>query len=260
MTINERPEKTKEVIPPTPESFKGKQLELFKTFLCNDGQREEFSNALMLWDSIPRYALSRQQQDKWRKAGTFPLLHDVPFNYQGVEFKASIQPAAIRNKDGHILGYYPSANEELIEDALRKIAIDQLNGFLDQPNTRSGVVFTLHMLREEMKRRGHTRSYQEIVLSLNILVSSIIEIRTAGGKKGEGFAKSAYFQGLSAVSANKLADDPHAKWMVQFHPLVTQAINTLTYRQYNYARMMSLSKAIRCAVIGCAEQSEAHRS
>ena len=50
MTINERPEKTKEVIPTTPESFKGKQLELFKTFLCNDGQREEFSNALMLWD------------------------------------------------------------------------------------------------------------------------------------------------------------------------------------------------------------------
>jgi hypothetical protein len=46
---------------------------------------------------------------------------------------------------------------------------------------------------------------------------------------------------MLAVSKNKLADDPQAKWIVQFHPLVTQAINALTYRQFNYAQMMSHS-------------------
>jgi hypothetical protein len=43
------------------------------------------------------------------------------------------------------------------------------------------------------------------------------------------------------VSRTKLADDPQAKWIVQFHPLVTQSIDALTYRQFNYAQMMSHS-------------------
>jgi len=100
-------------------------------------------------------------------------------------------------------------------------------------------VFTLHMLREELKKRGHTRSYQEIVLSLKILARSSIEIITTDGKDGEGFTINGYFSGLSAVSKNKIAEDPEAKWIVQFHPLVTQAIDALTYRQFNYAQMMS---------------------
>jgi hypothetical protein len=32
-------------------------------------------------------------------------------------------------------------------------------------------------------------------------------------------------------------EDPTAKWIVQFHPLVTQSIDSLTYRQFNYAQM-----------------------
>jgi len=95
------------------------------------------------------------------------------------------------------------------------------------------------MLREELKKRGHTRSYQEIVLSLKILALSSIEILTKDGGNGEGFTISSYFSGLSAVSKNRLAEDPQAKWIVQFHPLVTQAIDALTYRQFNYAQMMS---------------------
>lgn len=234
--------KTKEVIPPSPDAFKDKQLDFFKTFLCNnDKERTEFSNALMLWDSVPRYAVSRQKMDKIRKEKGFLPLLCLSFRFQERDLEANIQAAQILDrKTRKVTDYYPSANEELIEDALRKIAIEQSNGFLDQPNARSGVVFTLHMLREEMKRRGHARSYQQIVLSLNILAKSNIEIRATDSSGGEGFTTSNYFQGLTAVSKNKLADDPHAKWMVQFHPLVTRAINTLTYRQYNYAKMMSL--------------------
>ena len=95
------------------------------------------------------------------------------------------------------------------------------------------------MLREELKKRGHTRSYQEIVLSLKILALSSIEILTKDGRDGEGFTISSYFSGLSAVSKNRLVEDPQAKWIVQFHPLVMQALDTLTYRQFNYAQMMS---------------------
>ena len=232
--------------PPADGDFHGKQMDLFRTFLCNgDEQRERLSNTLDLWDSVPRYSVSRQAMDKARKARGFLDLMEINFQYRGTALKAVIQPARVAEKAGApSKDYYPSANEELVEDALRKIAAEQNNGYFDKPNFRSGVVFTLHMLREELKRRGHSRSYQQIVLSLNILAGSIIEIRTASGKNGEGFAKSAYFPSLSAASRNRLADDPEAKWIVQFHPLVTQAIDALTYRQFNYAQMMSHSSQL----------------
>ena len=187
------------------------------------------------------YSVSRQQQDKWRKAAVFPQLHEILFHYLGRELKATIQPALIKADDGTITGYYPSASEELVEDALRKIAAEQRQGYFDKPNYRSGVVFTLYLLRAELKKQGHTRSYQEIILSLSILAGSGVEIRAGDGKKGEGFTKSPFFPSLSASSRTSLNDDPQAKWIVQFHPLVTHAIDDLTYRQFNYAQMMSHS-------------------
>jgi hypothetical protein len=232
------------VVPPKEADFKGQQLDLFRTFLCNsENERDRLSNTFDLWDSVPRYTVSRQQMDKIRKTKGFLDLHQIEFNYRGTTLKTIIQAARVFDeKTGVSKDYYPSANEELIEDALRKIAADQQSAFFDKPNFRSGVVFTLYTLREELKKRSHTRSYQQIVLSLQILASSIIEIRGEG--KTNGFAKSAYFSGLSAVSRNKFIDDPNAKWMVQFHPLVTQEIDALTYRQYNYAQMMSHSNQL----------------
>ncbi len=232
----------KDITPPEPGAFENKQLGLFRAFLCNGPvEHDRLSNAFDLWDSIPRYSVSRRAMDKARKAhGMLPLLK-IDFHYKGTPFKAVIRPARIEEKDGTTKDYYPSANEELIEDALRKIAADQQSGFFDKPNYRSGVVFTLHMLREELRRRGHTRSYQEIVLSLDILSLSIIDIRTSDNKEIKDITRSNYFPGLAAVSKNRLAEDPHAKWLVQFHPLVTRAIDALTYRQFNYAQMMSYS-------------------
>ena len=233
------PGKDKPVAPPKEADFHSKQIDLFHNFVCNgEDERATLSNTLDLWDSVPRYSVSRQAMDKMRKAGTFPQLLGIPFHYRGRELKAVIQPAWIQDKDNDIKGYYPSANEELVEDALRKIATEQDRGYFDKAGYRSGVVFTLYMLREELKKRGHTRSYQQIVLSLRILARSTIEISAMDGKDGEGFTINPYFSGLSAVSKGKLAEDPQARWIVQFHPLVTQAIDVLKYRQFNYAQMM----------------------
>lgn len=226
------------VVPPIEADFNGNQLDLFRSFLCNDSERDRRSNTFDLWDSIPRYAVSRQQMNKIRKEKGFLPLQHISFQYRKKPYEVRIQAARIYDeKTKTETDYYPSANEELIEDALRKIAAAQRNGFFDQPNFRSGVVFTLYMLREELKQRGHSRSYQQIILSLYILSGSIIDMRNVGSK--DAFQRYSYFSAMTAVSKEKLEQDPHAKWIVQFNPLVTQAINTLTYRQYNYAQMMS---------------------
>jgi len=233
--------KEKPFIPPIKADFLGNQLDLFRSFLCNgDNERNKLSNTFDLWDSIPAYAMSRQQMTKIRKEKGFLPLQRICFNYRKHPYEVMIQAARIYDKKTKTeTDYYPSANEQLIEDALRKMATEPNNGFFDKSNFRSGVVFSLHMLRKELEDRGHARSYYQIVLSLNILAGSIIEIGTIDDNNGEGCIKGGYISGLSSVSKNKLAEDPDAKWIVQFHSLVTQAMDTLDYRQFNYALMMS---------------------
>lgn len=237
------PEKSKEKpkLPPHPDAFSSRQMDMFRGLLCNtEAERESLSNVFDLWDSIPRYVVSLQQQDKWRKAGTFPALHELPFHYRGRELLATIQPAAVKGKDGVIRTYYPSANEELIEDALRKIASNQdSTGYYEPREGRSGVVFTLHRLRKELEKHGHTRNYVQISQSLDIMARSVIIISTTDGKKGQFISNSLYLNNLFRASKDILDEDPEAKWSADFHPFASQALDDLKYRQFNYARMMS---------------------
>jgi hypothetical protein len=227
---------------PDKSEFENRQLNLFQTFLCNtDEQHDHLSNAIDLWDSVPRYSVSRQAMTKARIGGQFLNRHAATFQHRGRTYTRTIAPARITDLDGQERDYYPSATEELVEHALRKLAIEQQAGYFDKPNYRSGVVFTLYALREEMKKRGHARSYQEIVLALNVLSGSLIEIHAEGAESGEALARSTYLPSLAAVSRTKLRDDPKAKWAVQFHPLVTGSIDKVTYRQFNYHLMMSHS-------------------
>ena len=211
-------------------AFQNRQLSLFQKFFANGDEREHVSNTIEFWDSVPRYSISRQAMARMRDVtGRLEIL-DVTFNCSGKPFKAAIRPARIGKID-----YYPSANEELVEEALRKIAVQQNHGF-HEPEQRSGVVFTLYQLREELRKSGHSRSYSEIVQSLDILNLASIEIR--GGEKMKGFERSAYFPRLSAVSRADYDQDNNSKWRAQFHPLVTASIDKLTYRQFNYEQLM----------------------
>lgn len=224
---------------PVETAFKGDQLSLFQSFLCNnDDERDRLSNTIELWDSIPKYSVSQQGMNKMRTEDGFLPRLEKAFFYRDRSYTVRISAAIIDTEEGGEKAFYPSANEELIEDALRKIAAEQYRGFFDRPAFRSGVVFSINMLKKELKKRGHTRSYQEIVRSLNILAGSHIEIKLSDDS---GIAKTNYLPTLAAVSRAKLSADPNAKWVAHFHPLVTESIDSLSYRQFNYHVMMSHS-------------------
>ena len=143
------------------DAFANQQLSLFQGFLANtDEERDALSNAIDLWDSIPRYSIPRKKEDELRLPGGFLPVRSIGFQYRGKGYTAQIRPARldVKDKDGRSTGatieHYPSAREELIEHALRKLAAEQNAGFFDKPDYRSGVAFSLYRLRQGARQPG----------------------------------------------------------------------------------------------------------
>lgn len=221
------------------EAYSNKQLTLFQNFLANTGdQKDALSNAIDIWDSIPRYAVTRMRMNSLRTTAGFLDTIEIPFNYRGRALTAVVHPARIEREPGNRVSYYPSAREELIEHALRKIAAQHNAGFHDVKTLRSGVRFSLHQLRKELEVQGHSLRYDEIIEALDIMSLSAVEILATNEQGDKAFARSNYLSALTGVKRKNYDDDRASRWSAQFHPLVTQAIDQVAYRQFNYQRLM----------------------
>ena len=235
--------------PLSTDAFANSQLSLFQGFLANtDDERDALSNAIDLWDSIPRYAIPRKKEDELRLPGGFLPVRTVDFQYRGKTYSAQIRPARldVKDRDGRPTGatieHYPSAREELIEHALRKLAAEQYAGFFDKPDYRSGVAFTLYRLRQELASQGHAMTYEGLAEGLEVMHYAFLGVLDAESDPNDpSMISQSYLPALGKVNRKGRAADPDAKWFVQFHGLVTDSINQITYRQFNYQRLMKCS-------------------
>lgn len=233
----------------TVDAFANQRLNLFQMFLANtDSTRDGLSNAIDLWDNVPRYTLPRKRQEELRVAGGFLPVHKINFHHRGKSYTAHIRPARIEARDkngkrtGETIEYYPSTREELIEHALRKLAAEQYSGFFDKSIFCSGVSFTLYRLRQELASQGHSMTYEGLAEGLEVLhYASLGVIDADSGSDDPSMISQPYLPALAKVNRKGRADDPDAKWFVQFHGLVTDSINQITYRQFNYRRLMKCS-------------------
>ncbi len=222
--------------PPKESDFSNKQLTLFQFFLNPDTRKNEKSNLIYFWDSIPKYFVTKKEQLKIRKDGFLPTI-TRNFRHRNIDYIVKIRPALI-TVEGKDVAFYPSAKEGLIEDALRKLATKTGSGYLD--SKRHGVVFTIYELRQELKQFGHTYSHSEIIESLEILQNTIIEVYSDDKVNGSIMFRTSPITSSIAVSKKDYIDDPKAKWHVEFSIIVSKGINELDYRQYNYQIMMTL--------------------
>lgn len=235
--------------PVSQDAFANQQLGLFQGFLANTvEERNALSNAIDLWDNIPRYTIPRKKQEEIRMAGGFLPLRKVDFQYRGKSYTAQIRPARleVNDKDGRPTGttieYYPSAREELIEHALRKLAVEQYAGFFDRPDFRSGVTFTLYRLRQELASQGHAMTYEGLCEGLEVLHYAFLAVIDGTSDLDDpSMISQPYLPALVKINRTGRTFDPDAKWLVQFHGLVTDSINRITYRQFNYQRLMRCS-------------------
>ena len=119
------------------------QLSLFGDFLPH-GARDSYSNTIELYDAIPKYFSNKQRMAELRQDGIFLKSLKRRFRHRDSHYELTIKPARLIDKQGNEKEYYPSYQEELVEEALKKIAADRLNGvFL---NDTAGVQFTLYEL------------------------------------------------------------------------------------------------------------------
>ena len=206
------------------------QLSLFQAFVPDE---DKYSNTIELYDAIPKY-YPIKHMGPLRIQGTFLPNLTRNFEHRGEPFTLTIRPARISYKNGSIREFYPSFREELVEEALRKIACDRLNGiFLDE---QAGVQFTLYELQKELTIRKHAVNLPDLVESLKIcnLASLTLE------KDGVALIQSSIFPVLLLASKGDWLKNPkQTRCYVQFNPLITASINHISYRQYDYMTYMS---------------------
>lgn len=193
-------------------------------------RRGEYSNTIEIYDSLPKYV--------WEQARELSDLSQAVITrkcwVRGNEYQIKIKPALIEKNNSTVL-IYAGQREELVEDALRKLAV---NGNGSLINGKAGVTFTLYELQCELKSTGHTYSLPEIKESLMVCRGATLECYSSNG---DSFISSSFFPIIGLTTrGDYLAKGGDAKCYVQFNQLVNESIMNMSFRQYNYRIGMEL--------------------
>ncbi|WP_409562639.1 hypothetical protein [Hyphomicrobium sp. MC8b] len=154
-----------------------------------------------------------------------------------------LQPASIETESGYV-DFYPSADEEIVEEVIKKIFSDHAYGIHDAAKGESWVRFTLHAIRKELASRGKTRSIPEIKRSLEILSKTVLDVSIEGNNRRKTVYTNPILNDLTRVTRSDYLDDPNAMWAARLPGLVSVSVNNLSYRQFNYGVLMSLSSQL----------------
>lgn len=198
-------------------------------------RHERYSNTIELYDFTPKY--------HWGKAarvnGEFLRAIEREFECRGQRYKLVINPAKIKDKSGQRRDYYPGQREELVEDALRKMASEGKGVLLDD---LASVTFTLYQLQQELKRMGHSYNIDQLKEALFICNRANIEIAS---EDGNVTLSAPLFE---TVGVSTREDWKHtgrkARCFVRFNILVTRSLKARAFRQVNYEKMMSYGSVI----------------
>jgi hypothetical protein len=219
------------------------QLMLWQSYLPGDVDVDDYSNTVELYDAVPKYFASKKRMSELRRDGQFLTSLRREFKHRGKSYQVKITPARIEEEDGSEKEYYPSWREELVEEALKKIATDQLNGVY--LNDTAGVQFTLYELRKELRSRGHSIRLDDLIKSLTICRRSNVVISAQANNDAELVMDSSIFPTLIIVKRRDWERNPkRTRCYVQFNPLVTYSINNLAYRQLDYVKFMAFKRQL----------------
>ena len=228
---------------PPSKAIKSVQHDLFSDFLAND--ISEVSNTVDLWERIPKYFLSPQEQKTLRTAEGFAKPYTQEYIIRGqngepLPYKIVIQPALIEQPDGEYKAFFPTKAEEIIEEVLKKIFTEQNLGIHDPKNVESWVKFSFSMINKELRKNKCSRTHQQIKQSLEIMSKCILVVY----EDGEEIYTGAILQDYCSVDRKQYLDDTKALHVARLSVFISHAVNTLQFRQYNYKRLMDCKEQL----------------
>lgn len=223
---------------PPAASKKSVQYDLFTQFVSNDVA--DMSNAVEIWDSIPKYFMTRAQTEKRRTEHGHADPVKWHYSYNNQEFTVTIQPALIEQADGSYKAFFPGVTEELVEEALKKILSDQTYGLHDVEKAETWVRFTLQMIRKELKARARTRSMTEIKHAIEVMSSCVVTVSKARKELWRG----AILQDLVTVGREEYLADADAHHIGRLPLFISHSINQLHIRQFNLDRLMACNEQL----------------
>lgn len=205
------------------------QLDLFRVIDPNRSG-ENLSNTVELYDALPKYVWNKKTKITTKLQDSIQTKHCI---VRGKVISVKIKPALIEDKGKTVL-IYPGVREELIEEALRKLAV---HGKSKLVNKKAGVIFTLYELQQELMSMGKSYSITEIKEGINVCKSAVLEIIN----KNNEIISSPLFPIVGLVDRETYLAEADAKCIVQFHPLVNDSIMNYTYRVYDYKKSMAIN-------------------
>ena len=213
------------------------QLSLFQNFNIPGA-----SSTIELYDAMPKSFPSNKDMEALRRknGGKFLQTLSRQFVYREQQYQLVIRPARIRDRDGNEREYYPTQREDLIEQALRKLATNPRNGIYLGGNL--AVQFSLSELSRELERTGHGMSYTSLKQGLEINNATHVTLTGDGSKP---VVNSTIFPVFIHANRKQWEENPStAKCYVKFHPLVSLSVEELSHRQLDYETMMQFRYAL----------------
>lgn len=206
-----------------------------------------FSNSIEIYDLMPKYL--QERITSFEEADLPPEKHVIERRFQTHvveengrretrEGYVKIKPAVIMRKVGtrvKRLFAYPSYFEQLVEDAIRKLAIEQ-GAFLNEGQV--GCRFSILQVRKLLADTGHQCKHADVVEAINILNGAQLEYGLIDKDgKGRASGRSAYFPTIYVRTRDDI-DDGEFDSVVQFHDLVNMSIRQQTFRNYDFLTCM----------------------
>lgn len=228
---------------PTPRTI---QLELLAPWFAGRGDE---SRTLDLFDAIPKYPFPTT------RVVSEPTRIPASFEAGKETYTAEIVNAQIKDKTtGKEILVFPGAREELVERALRFIAIQQTARTKLDHDPKTGqptitVFFTLSQVRRHLEDLGHGYKIAEIQEALDILSGTEITVFSSRPREGDGRIRKRHLKAtiLSNYIGDMLEGDKtgeDSKVGMTFHPWATRAIVDLAYYPINQLRVGSLKKPL----------------
>lgn len=239
-------------VPDSPEqslqAAQQRELPLFDGFFSADKNE---SRTFEIFDALPKYVYAkvRKAKDLTPITKTITLRRrNEAGKQEELQVQVTLSAAVIKGQDGTGQAIYPGAREELVERAIRKLAVQQVvnTGLHTVPQSGAQIIrvsFTLYQLRKELTSQGHGFKVVELKEALEVLNKATVNLACSKDRTLHGIS-SAVFSNYIYVYDEDDESGQGSKVSVDYHPLATQAIINLAFYPINYQRVMSMASPL----------------